>query len=206
MTRSRARLLPYGVPVPRHSFIVLEDHPLVLGAITDHLSTAFPGATIAYKGAQLPEALEQADSSEATCAIVDLDLGDGRTPSETVMYLRDAGIPVVMISAHEQALLVQDAVIAGASAYVPKRSIIDQLADAVGAAERHEPWLSPDFAAVLVPVEGSTVALDALTERALVLYAAGLPTSMIASRTGIEPGEVRPLLESVIQAYRSPDR
>jgi DNA-binding NarL/FixJ family response regulator len=194
------------VPVPRHSFIVLEDHPLVLGAITDHLRTAFPGATIAYKGAQLIEALEQAESSEATCAIVDLDLGDGRTPAETVMYLRDAGIPVVMISAHEQALLVQDAVIAGASAYVPKRSIIDQLADAVVAAERHEPWLSPDFAAVLVPVEGSTVALDALAERALVLYAAGLPTSMIASRTGIGPGEVRPLLESVIQAYRSPDR
>ena len=193
------------MPVPRHSFIVLEDHPLVLGAITDHLSTAFPGATIAYKGAQLPEALEQAESSEATCAIVDLDLGDGRRPAETVMHLRDAGIPVVMISAHEQALLVQDAVIAGALAYVPKRSIIDQLADAVGAAERHVPWLSPDFAAVLVPVEGSTVALDALAERALVLYAAGLPTSMIASRTGIEPGEVRPLLESAIQAYRSPD-
>ena len=193
------------MPVPRHSFIVLEDHPLVLGAITDHLSTAFPGATIAYRGAHLLEALEQSESAEATCAIVDLDLGDGRRPAETVMHLRDAGIPVVMISAHEQALLVQDAVIAGALAYVPKRSIIDQLADAVGAAERHEPWLSPDFAAVLVPVEGSTVALDALAERALVLYAAGLPTSMIASRTGIEPGEVRPLLESAIQAYRSPD-
>jgi DNA-binding NarL/FixJ family response regulator len=194
------------VPVPRHSFIVLEDHPLVLGAITDHLSTAFPGATIAYRGAHLLEALEQAKSTDATCAIVDLDLGDGRAPAETVMCLRDAEIPVVMISAHEQALLMQEAVIAGASAYVPKRSIIDQLANAVGAAERHEPWLSPDFAAVLVPVEGSTVALDPLAERALVLYAAGLPTSMIASRTDIEPGEVRPLLESVIQAYRSPDR
>jgi DNA-binding NarL/FixJ family response regulator len=118
MTRSLARLLPYGVPVPRHSFIVLEDHPLVLGAITDHLSTAFPGATFAYKGAQLLEALEQAPAADATCAIVDLDLGDGRAPAETVMYLRDAGIPVVMISAHEQALLVQEAVIAGASAYV----------------------------------------------------------------------------------------
>ena len=193
------------MPVPRHSFIVLEDHPLVLGAITDHLSTAFPGATIAYRGAHLLEALEQSESAEATCAIVDLDLGDGRTPAETVLHLRDAGIPVVMISAHEQALFVQGAVIAGASAYVPKRSIIDQLAEAVSAAELHEPWLSPDFAAVLVPVEGSTVALDALAERALVLYAAGLPTSMIASRTGIEADEVRPLLESVIQAYRSPD-
>jgi len=194
------------VPVPRHSFIVLEDHPLVLGAITEHLSTAFPGATIAYQGAHFIEALEVADFAEITCAIVDLDLGDGRTPAETVLHLRDAGIPVVMISAHEQALLVQEAVITGALAYVPKRSIIDQLAEAVASAELGQPWLSPDFAAVLVPVDGSTVSLDPLAERALVLYAAGLPTSMIASRTGIEPDQVRPLLESVIQAYRSHDR
>ena len=194
------------MPVSRHSFIVLEDHPLVLGAITDHLSTAFPGATIAYRGAHLREALEQAESAEATCAIVDLDLGDGRAPAENVTCLRDAGIPVVMISAHEQALLVQESVIAGASAYVPKRSIIDQLAEAVTSAELGQPWLSPDFAAVLVSVVGTTVSLDPRAERALVLYAAGLPTSMIASRTDIEPGEVRPLLESVIQAYRSPDR
>jgi phenylalanyl-tRNA synthetase alpha subunit len=45
----------------------------------------------------------------------------------------------------------------------------------------------------------------ALAERALVLYAAGLPTPMIASRTGIQSNQVRPLLESAIQAYRSPD-
>lgn len=190
--------------VPRHSFIVLEDHPLVLGAITDHLGTAFPGATFAYQGAQLFEALEHAAAADATCAIVDLDLGDGRAPADTVMHLRDAGIPVVMISAHEQALLVQEAVTAGASAYVPKRSIIDQLAEAVTAAELQQSWLSPDFAAVLVPVDGTTVALEPTAERALVLYAAGLPASMIASRTGIDPDQVRPLLESVLQAYWSP--
>jgi DNA-binding NarL/FixJ family response regulator len=192
------------VPVPRHSFIVLEDHPLVLGAITEHLSAAFPGATIAYQGAHFIEALEIADFAEITCAIVDLDLGDGRKPSETVMGLRDAGVPMVMISAHEQALLVQETVRAGACAYVPKRSIIDQLAEAVTAAELAQPWISPDFAAVLVPVEGTTVALDSIAERALVLYAAGLPASMIASRTGVDADQVRPLLESVLQAYRSP--
>lgn len=194
------------MPVTRHSFIVLEDHPLVLGAITDHLSTAFPGATIAYRGAHLIEALEQAESAEATCAIVDLDLGDGRTPSETVMCLRDAGIPVVMISAHEQALLVQQAVIAGACAYVPKRSIIDQLADAIAAAELAQTWLSPDLAAVLVPVEGTSVRLEPMAERVLVLYAAGLPASMIAARIGLEVEQVRPLLDSVMRAYRPLDR
>lgn len=189
--------------MPDHSFIVLEDHPLVLGAITDHLRTAFPGATIAYKGAHLSEALTQSSANDVTCAIVDLDLGDGRLPAETVTHLRDAGFPVVMISAHEQSLLVQEAISAGASAYVPKRSIIDQLAEAVAAAESAQPWISPDLAAVLVPTEGSRVTLDPLAERVLVLYAAGLPTSMIASRTGLEPDRVHPTLHSVIQTYRA---
>lgn len=189
--------------MPDHSFIVLEDHPLVLGAITDHLRTAFPGATIAYKGAHLAEALSQATTEEITCAIVDLDLGDGRVPAEIVTHLRDAGLPVVMISAHEQSLLVQEAISAGAWAYVPKRSIIDQLAEAVTATELAQPWVSPDLAAVLVPVDGTSVTLNPVAERVLVLYAAGLPTSMIAARTGLEPDQVRPTLESAVQAYRS---
>ncbi len=189
----------------RHSFIVLEDHPLVLGAITDHLSTSFPGATMAYTGAHLHESLAVAENAQATCAVVDLDLGDGRSPAEIVMRLKDVEVPVVMISAHEQALLVQAAVSAGATAYVPKRSIIDQLAEAVVAVELGQPWISPDFAAVLVPVAGSTVSLDPTAERALVLYAAGLPESMIASRIGLEVEQVRPLLELVLQEYRSPN-
>ena len=188
----------------RHSFIVLEDHPLVLGAITDHLSTSFPGATMAYTGAHLQEALAVAANAEATCAIVDLDLGDGRSPAEIVMCLRDADVPVVMISAHEQALLVQAAVSAGATAYVPKRSIIDQLAEAVVAVELGRPWISPDFAAVLVPVDGSTGSLDPTAERALVVYAAGLPESVVAARIGVDVERVRPLLELVLQAYGSP--
>ena len=188
----------------RHAFIVLEDHPLVLGAITDHLGTSFPGATIAYKGAQIGDALQAATGHQITCAIVDLDLGDGHTPSENVTQLRDAGIPVVMISAHEQSVQVQEAVTAGAAAYVPKRSIIDQLADAVVAAETGATWISPDFAAVLVPVAGSTVTLDPRAERALVLFAAGLPAAMIAGRIGMEADDVAPLLESAVQAYRSP--
>jgi len=178
----------------------------VLGAITDHLSTAFQGATIAYRGAHLHEALEIAGVGDISCAIVDLDLGDGRAPMETVTRLRDAGVPVVMISAHEQALLIQEAVIAGASGYVPKRSIIDQLSEAVTAAELSQPWISPDFAAVLVPVEGSAVDLEPIAERALMLYAAGLPAPMIGARIGIEANQVRPLLESVLRAYQSPVR
>ncbi len=175
---------------------------MVLRAITDHLGSTFPDVTFSYAGANLLDAIETISAHNPTCAIVDLDLGDGRTPAQIVTALRDEEIPVVMISAHEQALLVQEAMVAGASAYVPKRAIIDQLAQAVTAAESQTTWLSPDFAAVLVPVEGSTVVLEPLAERALVLFAAGLPSPMIASRTGVAVDEVAPLLDSALRAYR----
>jgi hypothetical protein len=74
----------------------------------------------------------------------------------------------------------------------------------VVAVELGRPWISPDFAAVLVPVDGSTVSLDPTAERALVLYAAGLPESMIAARIGVDVEQVRLLLEVVLQAYGSP--
>ncbi len=188
----------------RRSFIVLEDHPLVLEAITDQLTTAFPGATMAYRGSRVSEAVRVGDAHAVTCAILDLDLGDGHAPAENVGQLISAGIPVILLSAHEQPLATQEAVSAGASAYVPKRSLAEQLAAAVGAVETGSTWMSQDFAAVLVPSEGSTVSLDPLAERALVLFAAGLPEPMIAGRMGAQSSEIRPLLESAVRAYRSP--
>jgi DNA-binding NarL/FixJ family response regulator len=188
--------------VSHRIFVVLEDHPLVLGAITDHLTSVFPDSTLAYSGAQLPAALDAIAISGASCAIVDLDLGDGRTPAEVVAVLRRAGIPVVLISANDNPLAIQAALRSGAHSYVPKRLVIDQLRHAVEAAESDVPWKSPDFAAVLVPVEGSRSALEPTQQRALTLYAAGLPATVIAARIGVASAAVGPLVDSAIAAYR----
>ncbi|CAB4915695.1 unannotated protein [freshwater metagenome] len=174
----------------------------MLGAITDHLTSVFPDATLAYSGAQLPAAVEAVSTSGANCAIVDLDLGDGRTPAEVVTVLRHAAIPVVLISANDNPLAIQAALLSGAHSYVPKRLVIDQLRHAVEAAESDVPWKSPDFAAVLVPIEGSSVALEPAQQRALTLYAAGLPATVIAARIGVATEAVGPLVDSAIAAYR----
>jgi DNA-binding NarL/FixJ family response regulator len=188
--------------VPHRIFVVLEDHPLVLGAITDHLMSVFPDATLAYSGAHLPAAIEAVSTSGASCAIVDLDLGDGRTPAEVVSALRLESIPVVLISANDNPHAIQQAVRSGAHSYVPKRLVIDQLRHAVEAAESGVPWKSPDFAAVLVPVDGSSIALEPAQQRALILYAAGLPTTVIATRIGVAVATVGPLVDAAIAAHR----
>jgi len=188
--------------VPHHAFVVLEDHPLVLGAITDHLNSVFPDATFSYTGAHLPAAVKAVTAMGATCAIVDLDLGGDRTPEAVVSELQAVTVPVVLISANDNALAIQKAIRRGAHCYVPKRLVIDQLRHAVTAAESGTVWMSPDFAAVLVPMEGSQVSLEPAQHRALALYAAGLPSVAIAARLHIEVAEVVPLVASALGQYR----
>jgi DNA-binding NarL/FixJ family response regulator len=166
-------------------------------------SATYPSRQITLITVTAPgAALDAVAISGASCAIVDLDLGDGRTPAEVVAVLRRAGIPVVLISANDNPLAIQAALRSGAHSYVPKRLVIDQLRHAVEAAESDVPWKSPDFAAVLVPVEGSSSALEPTQQRALTLYAAGLPAKVIAARIGVASAAVGPLVDSAIAAYR----
>jgi DNA-binding NarL/FixJ family response regulator len=109
---------------------------------------------------------------------------------------------VVLISANDNPHAIQQAVRSGAHSYVPKRLVIDQLRHAVEAAESGVPWKSPDFAAVLVPVDGSSIALEPAQQRALILYAAGLPTTVIATRIGVAVATVGPLVDAAIAAHR----
>jgi DNA-binding NarL/FixJ family response regulator len=181
--------------------IILDDHPLVRDSVVASLSAAIPGIAFAYCGPALTSALDVISSGVTCTAVLDLDLGDGRVPAESAAQLAALGVPTAIMSAHDQPLLVQNAIIAGARAYVPKRAIADQLPQAVLALDAGKPYRSPDFAAILVPGPGSPCSLPPESERALVLHAAGLPLSAIAQRLGIDHEEAEALLESVWAAY-----
>ena len=67
--------------------LILEDHPIVLDAIKSRIEQELVGAHISYAGASLEDALRSVDLTKPACAVVDLDLGDGRTPVEIVSTL-----------------------------------------------------------------------------------------------------------------------
>lgn len=181
--------------------VILDDHPLVRDSVASSLAAAIPDITIAYSGALLTSAIDVISSGVTCVAVLDLDLGDGRTPAESAGELVMHGVPVIVMSAHDQPSLVQEAILAGARAYVPKRAIAEQLAVAVRALGAGLPYRSPDFAAILVPGPNSPSMLEPTSERALVLHAAGLPHTAIAQRLNVTAEEVEQLLESVWSSY-----
>lgn len=188
--------------------VILDDHPLVRDSIASCITLALPDVRLLYSGASVRAGLETlssgvtpADDDVRPVAILDLDLGDNRLPADSVADLTEAGAAVIMVSAHDQPSLVQEAIVAGARAYVAKRSMADQLPRAVVHVRRGLTFRSMDFAAVLVPTATSPLQLETSVERVLVLHAAGLPMSAIATRLGVPAADCEALLEQAWQAY-----
>ena len=181
--------------------VILDDHPLVRESVVATLTSAIPGVIVAYSGPTFTDALKIISTGVRCCAVLDLDLGDDRSPVESVAGLSNLGIPTILISAEDQPSLVQKAILNGAKAYVPKRAIAEQLPAAVLAVEAGIPFRSADFAAILVPSGNGPRLLNSANERALVLHAAGLPLPAIGQRLNITAAEVERLLDSVWFAY-----
>jgi len=96
---------------------------------------------------------------------------------------------IVVLSMHEGALFVQDALAAGARGYVTKRSAPDELVQALRAVERGETYLSQDVRAHAAPVaSGAESLLPELTHReaqVFLLLARGHSVARVASTIGI---------------------
>jgi DNA-binding NarL/FixJ family response regulator len=181
--------------------LLLEDHALVREGLERSLLERIPGASIAYTGASLPDAEAILENTHVDCAIVDLDLGDGRSAVEVVSTFTSRNVPVVVVSALGDMGVVQSAVIAGASAYVTKHSDSAELVTAVNAVLNGENFMSPTFAGALVPTSTSRIVLSEQQQKALVLYASGLKLDTVARRMGVAPSTVKQYIDRVREKY-----
>ena len=121
MTTQIESAMSTALAAPR--FIILEDHALVREGLQRSLQESFPNGTFIYSGAVLDEALAAAVHG-CDCAVVDLDLGDGRAAADVVSSLTSQQVPVVVVSALGNPAIIQACVLAGAQGYVAKLSLI----------------------------------------------------------------------------------
>ena len=183
------------------TFVVLEDHVIVREGLERGLIDRFPRVDFAYSGAVLGEALKAIGERHIDCAIIDLDLGDGRSVADVVSSFSSLNIPVVVVSALGDTAVIQSAILAGASAYVTKRSGFDELSEALDAILHNRDWMSPDFAGALIPKNATGVHLSAQEQRALVLYASGLKMDSVARRMEVAPSTVKQYIDRVRDKY-----
>ena len=112
--------------------LVVDDHPIVLDAMSEAARSLFPEAAV-HTAATLAGAIKAARAAERIdLALLDLGLPDASgLPVLTAFREACPGTPVVVFSATEDRTIVLGALQAGARGFVPKSSTPDVIAAAL---------------------------------------------------------------------------
>jgi DNA-binding NarL/FixJ family response regulator len=167
------------------SFIILEDHPLLLSALAMQIRGLYPDDQITYEGKDVIAAAEFCDPN--TVAIVAI--------------IAAKGARILVVSALGQAETIQSVMISGAHGYMSKRANDAQFKEAIEAVKLGEDWMSPEVAAAIASIKTGRVNLSNQERKALVLYASGLKLETVARRMGLAPSTVKEYLDRVRAKY-----
>lgn len=138
---------PVAAAAPQSVVVIADDHPLFRAALRLAVERVLPGVSVI-----------EADSFKALQAVVvtapeaDLVLLDLRMPGvqgyASLVWLRaqHPSVPVVMVSADEEASIIHRALDFGAAGFIPKSSGLDVLTTAITAVLDGQLWTPPQAA------------------------------------------------------------
>lgn len=161
--------------------MLVDDHPLVRDGLRARLNSV-PGLLVVAEADGADAAVELAPRAAPDLVLMDIGLR-GANGIEATRRLR-ALLPtlrVVVLSMHDNAEYVREALRAGAGGYVLKDSPAEEIVDAIHAVMAGNPYLSASMAAAMQRPSGD----EALTPRereVLALIAEGLSSRDIGER------------------------
>jgi DNA-binding NarL/FixJ family response regulator len=174
----------------RCRILVVDDHPIVRLGLRQMISGT-SDLSVCCEADTAESALRLARNSKPDLVIVDLSLGNV-TGLDLVRALHDAdpGLPVLVLSMHDEFLFAQRALRAGARGYITKQEAIDGLIHAVREVLAGKIYLSEKasqriFEGVRGATPESSDRLGGLTDRELQVFemvGRGVATVAIADR------------------------
>ncbi|MEO6687906.1 MAG: response regulator transcription factor [Dokdonella sp.] len=187
--------------------LIADDHPLFRDALKRAVLQALPDAT-----------LREADGVTSLHAVVDahpdlelllLDLHmPGATGFSALVHIRGQhpGLPIIVVSAHEEAAIIRRAIAHGASGYIPKSTSVETIVDAVRKVLDGDLWV-PAAAymteSVLKPDEaGAAARVAVLTPqqfRVFNMIAEGLLNKQIAYDLGVSEATVKAHMTAIMR-------
>lgn len=186
---------------------ILDDHQMVADSLKNHLLETLVNAEFIYCGGNIDEVCEVSIQNKPDLVIVDLDLGDNKTPAMVVSKIAETGSKVLVLSASTESADVLAALSAGAIGYITKHATSDELIDAINdAIEKNEVKVSPYVAGALAEISEDKVKLSSQEKRALVLYASGLKLEAVARRMSIAPSTAKQYIDRVKAKYQQQGR
>jgi DNA-binding NarL/FixJ family response regulator len=188
-----------------HRIVIVDDHPLFRGALSQALSSAIP-CQIEEAGSLDDLSVKLGQNSDVDLVLLDLSM-PGVQGLSGLLYLRAQypEVPVMIVSASEDAATIRRAVEIGASGYVPKSLPVDQIRAAVQVVLDGEVWTPPD-----VTLNGGgdqetseiVKRLATLTPqqvRVLMMLAEGLLNKQIAYKLGVSEATIKAHVSAILQ-------
>ncbi len=180
--------------------LVADDHPLYCDALRAVVPQALPGAEIRTAASQ-EEVLEAARGPEALdLVLLDLNL-PGAVGLSCLYALKEIApaAPIVMVSAMDDPKVMQDCIIAGASAFIPKSTSGQVLIHALKMIAAGGTYLPSGVVASLRSADGTTSELTSRQRRVLELLASGLSNKRIARELEITEITVKAHVSAILR-------
>lgn len=190
----------------KQRIVIVDDHPLFRGALSQALSAAIAGVEILEASSldELSTTLEQ--SKDIDLILLDLTMpGVQGLSGLLLLRAQNPEIPVVVVSASEDPTTIRRALEFGASGFVPKSLPVDKIRAAIRQVLDGGVWSPPD-----IPLEASgdpeardlATRLSSLTPqqvRVLMMLGEGLLNKQIAYKLTVSEATIKAHVSAILQ-------
>ncbi len=189
------------------NIVIADDHPLFRGALRQALSDVDGDVSFAEAGS-LEEVVRALDAGSGQTDLVLLDLKmPGVQGFSGLMYLRAQfpGVPIVIVSANEDAPVIRRSLDFGASGYIPKSASAVDMRKAVETVLSGDIWVPPELdLAEGEDNEAQQIALRLATltpqqVRVLMMLGEGLLNKQIAYELSVSEATVKAHVSAILQ-------
>jgi DNA-binding NarL/FixJ family response regulator len=184
--------------------VIADDHPLVRRALAESLHRVLSGAEIAEVGS-LGEAMSALDRGDTDLLLLDLQM-PGMNGLASLSGVRSAypAVPILVVSANEDPLIMREVLEFGASGFLPKSTPVAEIGAAVEAILAGGIWLPEAASAAYLDESESELAqriaeLTPQQRRVLMLLTDGKPNKQIAFELAVTEATVKAHLSQIFR-------
>jgi DNA-binding NarL/FixJ family response regulator len=189
-----------------HRFVIADDHPLFRGALRAAILGAFQGANISEAGSIEALVAELDRVPEMDLILLDLAMPGVRGFSGLLLLRAQyPGIPVIVVSAHEETSVVRRCMEFGASGFIPKTTDVDTMRQAIRIVLDGGTWTPPDLDLKAVPDDETSALVRRLATltpqqvRVLMMLSSGLLNKQIAYELNVSEATVKAHVSAILQ-------
>ncbi len=186
--------------------VVADDHPLFRDALRQAVATVVASARVDEAGSfeELTALLDR--ESDVDLILLDLSM-PGISGFSGLIYLRAQfpAIPVVIVSASDDASTIRRSMDFGASGFIPKRFGVETLREAIGKVMNGDVWIPADvdLSAAADPdmtkLRDRLVTLTPQQVRVLMMLSEGLLNKQIAYELGVSEATIKAHVSAILQ-------